>query len=114
MGRHPSAHVGNLLQFRLALGILFLGSHLLSQRRMALSEEDSGIARDGHCLQFLLLVGRLWVVDIVETGYLPFDAGLHVKQALTIHLAIHRRMTCGALLHKLREHTGVVSLFPLA
>ena len=79
MGRNPMAHFGNLLQFMLALGILFLGSHLLGQFGMTLCKEDGGIARDGHRLQFLLLVCRLGVINIVQALDLRLDTGLHVE-----------------------------------
>ena len=79
---------------------------------MSFSKQDGGVAGNSHCLQLLLLVGGLGVVDIVEAGYLTLDTGLHVEQSLVVHLAVHRRMACGALFHKLREHTSVVGLLP--
>ena len=113
VGRYPATYVGNLLQLFLSLRVLLLGSHLLGQLGMALGKEDGGIARDGHGLQLLLLVGGFRVVDVVEARDLLFDAGLHVEQSLVVHLAVHGRMSGGALLHELGEHTGVVGLFPL-
>ena len=113
MGGHPTTHVSNLLQFGLALRVLFFGSHLLCQLCMTFCKEDGGIARDGHRLQLLLFVGCLRIVDIVELADALLYTSLHVKQSLTIHLPVHRRMTCGTLLHKLREHAGMVGFLPL-
>ena len=113
MGRYPVTHIGNLLQLSLTLRILLFGSHLFCQFCMALSEENGCVAGDGHGLQFLLLVGSLGIIDIVERGNLLLDTCLHVEQSFVIHLAIHSRMTSGALFHKLGEHTGMVGFFPL-
>ena len=113
VGGHPTADVGNLLQLLLALCVLFFCSHLLSQFCMALGKKDGGIARDGHCLQLLLFVGGLGVVDEVEAREFLLDALLHIEQTLAIHLTIHGRMTGGALFHELREHTSMIGILPL-
>ena len=113
MSRYPVTDIGNLLQLCLALGVLLLDSHLLSEFCMTLSKENGCIARNSHRLQFLLLIGSLWIVDIVERGYLLLDARLHVEQTLMVHLAVHSRMPCCTLFHKLGKHTSMISLLPL-
>ena len=80
---------------------------------MTLGKKNSGIARDGHCLQLLLFVGGLGIVDEVEAVEFRLDAFLHIEQALVIHLTIHGRMASGALFHELREHTSVIGFLPL-
>ena len=112
MSRHPTTNRGDFLQFLLALLVGLAGCHLFCQLRMPFSKQDGGVAGDDHRLQFLLLVSSLRVIDIVEALDFRLDTGLHIKKSLVVHLAIHRRMACGALLHKLREHTSVVGLLP--
>ena len=112
MGGHMMADAGYLLQFLPALRVVLPGGHLFSKPGMALGEQNGGIARDGHGLQLLLLVGGLGVIDVIQRGYLFFYAGLDVEQSLTVHLSIHSRMPGGTLLHELGEDAGVVGLFP--
>ena len=91
---------------------MFFRGHPFGQLSMPFGKENSGIARNQHCLQFLLPVGGLGVVDKVQLTQALLNAGFHVKQTLAIHLAVHRRMTGGALLHELGENTGMVGFLP--
>ena len=112
MGRDPMADGGDLLEFRLADRIGAGSGHFLREGCMTLGEEDRGVAGDAHRIQLLLLVGRLGIVDVIQRGDVLLDPGLHVQQAFAVHPAVHGRMPCGALLHKFREHTCMISLFP--
>ena len=78
MGRDPSTHISNLLQLRLALRVTLLGGHLLRQFGMPLCEENCRITRDGHCLQLLLFVCCLRIMNIVKTVNPPLYPSLHV------------------------------------
>ena len=95
MGGHPAADLRNTAELMSPIGPigpiglispigligpigLQLLRHLLSQLRMPLCKQDGGVARDGHRLQLLLLVGGLWVVDIVQLRNALFDTCLHV------------------------------------
>ena len=80
---------------------------------MSFGKEDGGITGDGHSLKLLLLVRGLGVVYIVQGGNPGRNPFLEVQKAGVVHLAVHGRMPCGALLHELRKHAGVVGLFPL-
>ena len=80
---------------------------------MTLGKEDSGITRDGHCLQLLLLVSGLGIVDEIELTKPFLYTGFHVEEPLLIHLSVHGRMTSGTLFHELRKHTCMISLLPL-
>ena len=80
---------------------------------MTLGKEYGGVARDGHGLQLLLLVGGQRVVDIIQRGDALCDTFLQIEQTAAVHLAVHRRVAAGSLLHEFGEDAGVVGLFPL-
>ena len=113
VSRHVVAHVGDFQQFRLALRVTLLSSHLIRQQCVSLGEEDGGVARDVHGPQFLLLVGGLRVVDVVERLDASANPLLHVEESLPVHLPVHGGMSRRPLLHELREDAGMVGLLPL-
>ena len=113
VGGHMTADVGNLKQLGPARFVFGLCGHLLGQIGVTLGKEYGGVARDGHSLQLLFFVCGQRVVDIIQRGDAIGDALLEVEQAAAIHLAVHRRVASGSLLHEFGENAGVIGLFPL-
>ncbi len=112
VGGHPAADGSNLFQFRLADGIGAGGGHLFRQRGVAFGQQDGGIAGDGHRFEFLLFVGGLGVMDIVQFRNPLCNPRLHVQETFAIHPAVHRGVAGGALFHEFREDAGAVGLLP--
>ena len=93
-------------------GLLYPGYLLACLVCMTASEQNQGVAGDGHGPEFLLLVGGFGIIEEVQLGKLLVDTGLEVLHAHAVHLAVQGGMAGSPLLHEFGEDTGLVEGFP--
>ena len=60
-----------------------------------------------------MLVSGFGVIDVIQFANALLYTCFQVEQTYTIHLAVHSRMTCGALFHELREYACMIGFLPL-
>lgn len=92
--------------------LLYPGYLLACLVCMTASEQNQGVAGDGHGPEFLLLVGGFGIIEEVQLGKLLVDTGLEVLHAHAVHLAVQGSMAGSPLLHEFGEDTGLVEGFP--